>query len=481
LLSLAGGAVGLLLAYALVEWFVSLRQNVPRVDAIHIDGVVLAFTAGLVVLSALLAGLVSSFSGRDDQLLGALQESSRSYSGGQARTQLRQVLLALEVGLTVMLLIGAGLLLKSYARLRSADLGCLTRNVLTMNFSLPAARYDFPAAVHFYQELLARVRQYPGIQAAGLTTTLPGGGYGGDDGFTIQGRPPVPQEHGQIALHRWVDPGYFTAIGIPFESGHTFDNNQQLSLGSEVIISKALQRQYFPDDNPIGQTLVIRGDHPYRIVGVVGDTPSSLGDPVAPMTYFPIYTLFSPRPSRKDFMADASLVVRSQGDVTPFALPVQKIFQHMDRDLPVSDILTMDQVIGKQTVDASFNATLLLIFAVVSLVLAAVGLFGVVAYLAAQRTTEIGVRIVLGAQRSQVLTLVLRDGLRPALLGLVLGLAASAGVTRWIQSMLYETHPLDPEIFGLVSLTLMVVAAAACILPAWRAARLDPVSALRME
>ena len=479
LLSAGGGALGVLLAYGLVEWFVSLRQDVPRIDAIHIDGVVLAFTAGLILLSALFAGLVSAFSSRSDRLLSVLQESSRSYSGGHARTRLRRVLLALEVGLTVVLLIGAGLLLKSYARLRSADLGCATSNVLTMNFSLPTARYDFPAAVHFYQDLLAKVRSYPGIEAAGLVTTLPGDGYGGDNGFAIQGRPPVPQGHGQIALHRWVDPGYFSAIGIPITSGHTFDDNQQLGLATEVIISRALQRQYFPHEDPIGHILLTWGSRPYRVVGVVGDTLFSPGEPVAPMMYFPLYALSST--DRKDFMSGAALAVRSGGDVTRFALPVQKIFQQLDRDLPVSDILTMDQVLGKQTLDASFDATLLLIFALVSLVLAAVGLFGVVSYLAAQRTAEIGVRIALGAQRSQVLALMLSDGLRPALVGLVLGLAASAGVTQLIQSMLYQTRPLDPEIFSAVSVALILVAAAACLIPAWRASRLDPMQALRVE
>jgi ABC-type antimicrobial peptide transport system permease subunit len=197
------------------------------------------------------------------------------------------------------------------------------------------------------------------------------------------------------------------------------------------------------------------------------------------MMYFPLDTLISSGP--KDFIGSASLVVRSQQDVTRLALPVQKIIQQLDPDLPVSDILTMDQLIGTQTLDASFNATLLLIFALVSLLLAAVGLFGVISYLAAQRTTEIGVRIALGAQRSQVLMLILRDGLRPALIGLVLGLASSAALTRLIQSMLYETQPLDVEIFGLVAVILFLVAAAACMIPAWRASRLNPVAALRME
>jgi len=479
LLSLAGGALGILLAYGMVQWFVSLRQDMPRVDAIHIDAVVLAFSAGLIVLSALFAGLVSAFSSRGDVVLTALQESSRSSSAGQSRARLRRILLTIEVGLTVVLLIGAGLLLKSYSRLRSTNLGCLTQNVLTMQYSLPQARYDFPAAVHFYQELLTRVRHYPGIQAAGLVTTLPGDDYGGDRGFTIQGRPPLPRGEGQLALARWVDPGYFAALGIAFQSGHTFDDNQVLVRGSEVIISKAFQRQYFPGKDPVGEVILTLGDRPYRVAGVVGDTLFSIGEPARPMMYFSLFAAMSTDPN--EFEAYGALAVRSAQDVTQFALPVQKIFQSLDRDLAVSDILTMDQLIGAQTLDASFDASLLLIFALVSLLLAAVGLFGVISYIAAQRTTEIGVRIALGAQRNQVLTLILRDGLRPAFLGLVLGLVASAAVTRWIQSMLYQTHPLDLEVFAVVALMLVVVSAAACMVPAWRAAQLDPVSALRME
>jgi putative ABC transport system permease protein len=479
LLSIAGGALGLVLANAMVHWFVSLRQDVPRVDAIHIDTTVIAFCVGLIVLSAVFAGLVSAFSNRGDLVLVALQESTRSHSVGQARSRVRRALLTIEVALTVVLLIGAGLLLKSYAQLRSSDLGCVTRNLLTMYFSLPPAKYDFSGSVHFYQDLLERVRHYPGVQAAGLVNTLPADGYSGDSGFTIEGRPLLPQGKGQLALTRWVDPDYFAAIGIPFESGKTFDDNQQLTPGSEVIISKALQQQYFPLEDPIGKMILVSGEQPYRITGVVGDTLFSLGEQVQPMLYFPIYSSNSNKP--RDFCAGAALVIRSEQDVTRFALPVQKIFQSLDRDLAVSDILTMDQVIGAQTREASFNAKLLLIFAFVSLLLAAVGLFGVISYIAAQRTTEIGVRIALGAQRNQVLTLILRDGLRPAFLGLILGLAGAAGVTRLIQSMLYQTQPLDPEIFGLVALMLIVVAAAACLIPAWRAAKLDPVAALRMQ
>lgn len=478
LLSAIGGGLGLFLAFTLVRWFGQLRQDLPRIQAIQIDGVVVAFTAGLVVLSALFAGLASAFPAGGDSLSSALQESSRSATAGQGRTRLRRAMLAAEVGLTVVLLIGAGLLLKSYSRLRSTDLGCPTDNLLTMDFSLPAARYDFPTAVHFYQELLTRVRTYPGVGSAGLVTTLPGAGYGGDGGFLIQGRPRLPNGKGQLALQRWVDPGYFAAIGIPLERGRTFGDNQQLATASEVIISVALQQQYFPFEDPIGKTVLTLGVRPYRIVGVVGDTRFSVGERPRPMMYFPIYALMSKVPT--DFVAGAALAVRSEDDVTRFALPIQKVFLQLDPDLPVSDILTMDQVIAGQTVDASFDAGLLLVFALVSLLLATVGLFGVISYLAAQRTAEIGVRIALGAQRGQVLILMLRDGLQPAVVGLLLGLGTSIGLTRTIQSMLYETQPLDVEVFSIVAVTLLVVAAAACLVPAWRSARLDPLTALRM-
>jgi putative ABC transport system permease protein len=214
-------------------------------------------------------------------------------------------------------------------------------------------------------------------------------------------------------------------------------------------------------------------------VGIVGDTRLTAGEPPHPMMYFSIYA--SDSVDATEFINGATLVIRSNQDVTQFALLAQKIFEEMDRDLPVSDILTMDQVIGRNTLDASFDATLLLAFAILSVILAAVGLFGVLSYIVTQRTAEIGIRIALGAQRKQVLRLVLVDGLRPALLGLVLGLAASAGLTQLIESMLYGTQPLDPVIFFSVSLLLLLVAAIACAAPAWQASRLDPMQALRSE
>ncbi len=477
LLAAAGGALGLLLAIVVLRWFVSvgIEQGLARSESVGIDGVSALFALGLIDLCAAFAGTVSAFSARGDRALAALQESSRGQSSGVARTRLRPVLLTLEVGLTVVLLIGAGLLLKSYARLRSSDLGCITQNVLKMELSLPQARYSQPAEVRsFFSALLERVRGIPGVQGAGLVTpAVPGDGYGGDNGYSVVEHPPLPQGKLQYAIHRWVDPGYFAAIGIPFRRGRTFDETQQPGHASEAIVSETFARLNFPREDPIGKHLKTWGDRPLEIVGIVGDTRFGIGDPVQQMMYFPFY-------AAKD-MNGASLVVRSNRDVTAFSVPIQRIVAQMDRDLPVSDVLTMDQVIGRNTLQESFDATLLLVFAGLSVVLAAVGLYGVLSYLVAQRTGEIGIRIALGARREQVLRTMLFDGLRPAIFGLVLGLAASAGTVQLIESMLYGTQPLDPAVFAAVAGTLLLVAVVACLAPAWRASRLDPMQALRTE
>jgi predicted permease len=475
-LSATGGVLGCVLAYAVLQWLIHARQDMTRAEAIHMDGLVVLFTLGLIILCAMFAGLVSGVSGKGDQVLAVLQDSSRSHSAGHGRAALRRTLLSLEVGLTVVLLVGAGLLLKSYAKLRATNIGCITQNVLTMSFDLPKARYPLlPQRVNFFETLLTRVRSLPGIHAAGLVFgVVPGDGYGGDSGFTIVEHPPLPPGKGTVAIHRWAEPGYFAAIGIPLLRGHTFDANQRPGHETEVIITESFARQFFPGEDPIGKHL--HTDFPSgtcEIVGIVGDTQFSIGEPARPMMYFPLYA--------DSFISGAALVVRSNLDVTQYAVPIQKIVQQLDRDLPLSNILTMDQVIGRNTADNSFNAALLLAFAVLSLLLAAAGLFGVLSYLVAQRTTEIGIRLALGAQRQQVMRLMLRDGLRPALFGLLFGLVASAGVSRLIQSMLYGTSPFDPAVFVLVAVVLLSVAMAACALPAWRASRLDPMQALRTE
>jgi putative ABC transport system permease protein len=473
LLSIAGGALGLAFAYDALQWLERSRQDMSRVESIHIDAVVAAFTVAIILLCALFAGLISALTVRDRQILATLHESSRAATGGQSRAMLRRVLLTVEVGLTVVLLTGAGLLLKSYDRLRSTQMGCATQDVLTMRIGLPAVRYKTPgpAPANFFDALLERVRALPGVDAAGFVEAVPGQGYYGDSSFTIVEHPPLPEGTGVFALNRTADPGYFAAIGIPFLKGRTFNPSLRLEQAREIIITDSFVKKYFPGEEPLGKHLHTN-DKDYTIVGVVGDTRYSIGELPLPMKYFPLSA---------GEENSGTLVIRSRHDVEQLALPVQRVIQEMDRNLGVSDVLTMDQLLGKSTLDESFNTTLLVGFAGLSLLLAAVGLFGVLSYIATQRTGEIGIRLALGAPREHVLGKMLSDGLRPALIGLALGLAASAEASRVMRGMLYQTRPLDPLVFAGVSAVLLLVAALACFVPAWRASRLDPMKALRTE
>jgi len=475
LLQTSGGTAGLLLAYGAIAWLLHTRPDMTRVGAIHFDGVVAAFTAAVVIFCALFSGVVSAFNTDDTRLLGALHESSRSHSAAGTRARLRKTLLAIEVGLTVVLLMGASLLVKSYQRLRSTNIGCITDNVLTMRIQLPGKRYKTPgpAPANFFETLLQQVRALPGVEAAGFVTGVPGQGYIGDSGFTIVEHPPLPRGNGILAVYRSADPGYFAAMGILLLRGRTFGDNQKLDQVNEVVISESLARKFFPGEDPIGKHLhVTYGNKVRVIVGIVGDTRSEIGEAPEPMQYHPLF---------EGDENSGTLAIRSRQDVSQLALPVQQVIQGLDRDLPVSDVLTMNQLLGKSTLDQSFDATLITSLAVLSLLLAAAGLFGVLSYIVAQRSGEIGIRIALGAQREQVLRATLADGLRPAIIGLLLGLAASAATTQFIKSMLYETQPLDPAVFAAVAALLLASAALACMVPAWRASRLDPMRVLRME
>jgi predicted permease len=470
-LSFAGGITGLAFAYATLVWFVRARQDMARVDDIHIDATVAAFTFGIIMASALFSGLISAISSNDKRTLSTLQESSRTVRG--SGSLLRKALVSIEVGLTVVLLIGAGLLIRSYDRLRATNIGCVTDNVLTMRISLPRARYSTPAQrLSFYDSLLTRVRALPEVKTASFVTMVPGQGYWGDWGFTIPEHPPLAVGVGNTAIMRYADAGYFSALGIPFLRGHTFDDSQRLDRATQVIISEAFANRFFPNEDPIGKHVKLFSAPPGEIVGIVADTRFVIGEPPGPIQYHQLYS---------GDTRGGTLAIRSDHDVASLALPVQRVISDIDHDLPVSDVLTMDQMLGKLTLNQSFNATLLLAFAVLATLLAAVGLFGVLSYVVAQRTTEIGIRMALGAQREQVLRRVLFDGLRPALIGLVFGVGGGAAAVRLMSSMLYETQPLDPAVFAVVACALLAVAAVACAVPAWRASRLDPMQALRTE
>jgi putative ABC transport system permease protein len=478
LVSIAGGVIGVLLSLAATNWLVGTWMDLPNVQSIRADGVVLAFVCALVFASSLLAGLLPAISSTSKGAIAALQASSRNAAGSLSRTALRKTLLTVEIAATVVLLIAAGLLLKSFWRLRTTDVGCATDNVLTMGYSLPAKKYDSPQKVNAFNEtLLEQVRTMPGVRSAGLGSMVPGAGAGEDDAFTIPEHPPIaPSAALPDALYRTADPGYFSALQIPLLKGRFFTSADRAGRSKTVIINRLLAQQYFPGENPLGKHLhvVPYGNADYEIVGIVADTLYQVGQPDKATMYFPVLNGGS-------VVGSLTLALRTAADPLTISVPVQKLIAELDPQLPVSDVLTMQQIIERSLGNASLSASLVFGFAVLSLMLASVGLYGVLSYLMTQRTGEIGIRMALGARREQVVRLMLGDGLRPVLYGLVLGLVVSAGTVRLIQSMLYGTRPLDPAVFAAVAATLLATAALACLVPAWRASRIDPMQALRAE
>jgi len=482
LICAAGGLAGIFLSVLAAQLLAHAWKNLPTAQGIHMDGHVIAFACAIIFAAALVAGLLPAFSTTGKMMMKGLQTSAHTGNSSVSRTLLRKSLLTAEIGITVVLLVAAGLLLKSFLRLRSADVGCFTKNTLTLNYGLPGKRYDRPEKVNAFNEtLLERVRAIPGVRAVALGTSLPGAGFWGDCVFTVKEHAPLmPGENMPDALIRWADPGYFTALGVPLVSGRFFTSDDRVARSYKVIVSRQLAHQYLPGENPIGRTLHVPAHfHPgmpndvdYEIVGVVGDTLYQVGQQPKPTMYFPIL---------EGDQNGEMLAVRTASDPLQFSVPVQKQIASLDPELPVSNVLTMDQVIGKSLVDAGLTASLVLAFAILSLLLASVGLYGVLSYLTTQRTTELGIRMALGAQRDQVLRLMLTDGLRPALFGLGLGLVGSLAATRIFQSMLFGTKPLDLMVLSGVIATLLLVAFLACLTPAWRASRLDPMQALRTE
>ena len=477
LICAAGGTLGVLLSFASTVWLRDHWSDLPRADAIHLDTTVVAFAAGLVFLTALLAGLLPAISSTGAGIFAGLQESSRSIGGSVSRAALRKTLLTAEIALTVILLVSAGLLFKSFLHLRTSDLGCATDHVLTMQYALPGKQYDTrDKVIAFHETLLERVRRMPGVSAAGLVSTPPGAGYGGDFVFTIPGHPASSFQLQYVAINRTADPGYFAAMQIPLIRGRFFTDQDRLDHDLYMVINKKFADQYFPGENPIGKYVTVGFlNKTYEVVGVVGDTLYDVAQPVKATMYFPI---LSGIPGMASY---ATLVVRTAGDPLAFSVPIQQVVAALDPTLPLSDILTMQQILGKSTATQSFSATLVLAFAALSLLLAAIGLYGVLSYLVTQRLTEIGIRMALGAQRVEVLRLVLLDGMGPVLVGLLLGLAGGATAANFIRSMLYGTSPLDPMVLVSMVGVLLLTAVIACALPAIRASRIEPMQALRTE
>ena len=478
LICVAGGTLGLMISLFATRWLASHWRDLPRADTIHVDGSILGFAIALVIFTTLLAGLIPAISSTGKGVLSALQESSRSIGGSMSRAILRKTLLTAEIALTVILLVSAGLLFKSFLHLRTSDLGCTTDHVLTMKYGLPEKQYNTPEKVlAFHESLLQRLRALPGVRAAALVSTPPGGGYEGDDVFTIAERPSASFNIQYDAIYRYADPGYLNALQIPLLKGRFFSDQERLSRNQFTVISKKFADQFFSGDDPIGKHInVRRAGKPdsYEIIGVVGDTLYQVTQPVKAIMYFPILS------GIPDQTSGATIVARTSGEPLELSIPIQKQLAALDPSLPVYEIFTMQQIVGKSTASQNFIATLVLAFAVLSLMLAAIGLYGVLSYLVEQRITEIGIRIALGAQRSEVLRLVLIDGLRPVFIGLLLGLAGGAAAGALIRSLLYGTSPVDPVIFFIMIGGLLLTAMISCTVPALRALRVEPVQALRI-
>jgi len=341
-----------------------------------------------------------------------------------------------------------------------------------MRITLPIAQYpsDAKAAI-FFEQLLTRARAVPGVQAAGLVSWLPAAGQYMNTDLAIVGRPAPPRDEMNVVIPRTADPGYFHAMGIPLERGRVFEPQERLEKADKAIVSSSLARKYFPAEDPMGK-YVSFWNRRWQIIGIVGDIRKNLHQLPEPTIYIPVSS---------GALNFAALAVRAQGDPLELAVPIEREVARLDPNLAVSDVLTMDQLISKRTANQYFSLLLLMSFAGVAVLLAAVGLYGVISYSTAQRTPEFGVRLALGAQPKDLIRSVLRQALTPALIGMAVGLVTAMAAVRVMQSMLFEVNPLDAGVFASVGCGLLAVSFAASLIPALRTTAVDPAQALRAE
>ncbi len=479
LICLTGGFFGLLLSLAATRWLATHWSRLPRAEGVHADAGIIIFAFLLAAITAIASGLIPAISSTGKGLLSALSDSSRTIGGSASKARLRKVMLTAEIALTVTLLASAGLLFRSFIRLRTADLGCRTDHVATMRFGLPEVQYNTREKVmNFHESLLERIRRLPGVRGAALVSTVPGAGHEGDKVFTIPERPAPSYSTQYDAMYRAADPQYFSVMGIPLLRGRVFTEHERLHNDHYIVVSKKFVDQFLSGDDPIGKHIRVGWDDAvelYEIIGVVGDTLYDVTKPVQATMYFPILSGIPNRTS------EAAIVAWTSVDPLSMTIPIQQQIAALEPQLPVYNVLTIDQIIGRTTAGQGFAANLILAFAGISLLLAGVGLYGVLSYLVTQRNAEIGIRIALGAQRSEVLRVILIDGLRPVLIGAVIGMAGAAIAGSLIRSMLYGASPYDPIVIATTTGCLLLTATAACLLPAWRASHVDPIQALRSE
>ena len=485
LLSAAGGVLGVLLAVALMRAFLAFGPaELPRARTLQLDLGVLAFTAGVSLFAGLAFGLAPALQAARSDPQAGLGAGGRGTTGGGARAGLRRALVLGQVAVSLVLLAGAGLLVKSLMRLQAVDPGYRTDGLITMRVSLPRARYaKREALAAFHDQLAPRLGAIPGVEAAAAASVAPLTPWRATVNLTVEGRRAPPPEDVPLANYRAVDEGYFAAVGVPLLRGRAFARTDAPGGAEVAVVNRTLADRYWPQGDAVGARVRIDDDPRGRvleIVGVAGDVKHYALDDAPSLDVYVPYAQ-APQSVAVWLANSTSWVLRSRLDARLLAPAVRREVEAVDADVAASAIRGMEDALADTVAPRRFNVVLLQAFAVVAVLLAASGIYAVTAYLAALRTRELGVRVALGARRREILSLVLAQGMAPVAGGLVLGLALSLGFARLLEGMLFGVAARDPATFALAPALLAVAAAAASGLPALRAARLDPVRALRVE
>jgi putative ABC transport system permease protein len=487
LLAIAGAIIGTALAAWAVDGVKALGpQGVPRLDLVAIDGRVLVFSVLITIVTGLVFGLVPATHAARANLGQMLKESTRGSSGRRATRRTRSALVVTEMALAVVLLVGAGLLARSFVALTRVDPGYRPENVITMSVSLPDSKYPWDQqAINFSNALLERVQRLPELQSAALAFGRPLSDIGMRISFERDDRPHSTPDKRLVADVRVVTPGFFTTLRIPVLAGRVMATGDLPNGPPVVVVSRAFVRQYFPTENPIGKHITLgwgrqRSSNKAdtvsaggEIVGVVGDIKANGNRDRAPST---IYLPFEQAP-----IQDFSLLLRSPASPAVIVNGARAAIKEIDPELPVFDVKTMTDALAESVSQPRFYAILLASFAAIAVIIAALGIYGVISYTVSQRTRELGIRIALGAQRQRVLGLVIRQGMALTLFGVLVGLVAAYGLTRVIASMLFGVAAADPATFAGVAVIFLIIAWLASYLPARRAASVDPIIAMRAE
>jgi putative ABC transport system permease protein len=481
LLAVLGGAVGLLLAIWSLDLLVSLKPaNLPRLAEIGVNRTVFLFTLTISVLTGLLFGMAPALQVSKMDLNEGLKESSRGGTDSPRRQRMRALLVVSEVALSLVLLVGAGLMIRSFSRLLAVDPGFKADHVLTAFVSLPVSKYPKrEEQTAFFDRLLERLRNVPGVTAAGLVTDIPL--YGGSStGFDVEGRPEAAPGTRSMTDYRLINSDYFAAMGMKVVKGRAFSRYDTEDAPGVVIINETMAARFFAGEDPIGRRLDLSGNPKdlREIVGVVADVRNyGVDAEVKPEVYVPF--LQSAPAYLSGVVSAMTIVVRSAIEPTALAAALREQVQALDKDQPVSEIKTMEWYLADSMAQRRFNMFLLGAFAGLALILAAVGIYGVIAYTVTQRTHEMGIRIALGAKGGDILRLVFDNAMATTLTGIVIGLAAAFGLTRLLQNLLYQVTATDPFVFATIPILLLLVAVIATYIPARRAMKVDPITALR--